>query len=386
MQELVWDQQLGNLAYDHAKRCDAWHRSAYERQGHGYSHIGESIWWSNEAYLRSNLQSAMLDFFNERPYYDYTTNKCMLGAQCAHYTQYVWGETCAIGCAAVHCSGIKNGNGVNKGHIIICNYGESGNQYGKRPYLLGPRCSNCRCGGKCTSEGLCPPCCTGIRYLQHGTFIPLSSASSRAQMFRKLWRDKGSAQQKQKNYQQKGNSKLYSYECQDLEPYCDYWAENVGCYSKHRNFMMKHCPATCNWEIITCKMDFGFSLQMFPKWLESLLQKLSDVIFKYPGPAVMSALIFCISYVIFKKIIDPQLYEYYKSTLRYEDTLQLLKDELEENYEEYHWNNPQFCKAYLALYAAYRELRMMAKRNFQGEIDPNDRRWIQFDHIKTLQR
>lgn len=38
--------------------------------------------------------------------------------------QYVWGETCAIGCAAVYCSGIKNGKGVNEGHIIICNYGE----------------------------------------------------------------------------------------------------------------------------------------------------------------------------------------------------------------------------------------------------------------------
>lgn len=60
---------------------------AYERQGHGYSYIGENIWWSNEAYLRSNLQSAMLDFFNERPYYDYNANRCMRGAQCGHYTQ-----------------------------------------------------------------------------------------------------------------------------------------------------------------------------------------------------------------------------------------------------------------------------------------------------------
>lgn len=60
---------------------------AYERQGHGYSSIGENIWWSNEAYLRPNLQSAMLDFFNERPYYDYSTNECMKGAQCGHFTQ-----------------------------------------------------------------------------------------------------------------------------------------------------------------------------------------------------------------------------------------------------------------------------------------------------------
>lgn len=59
------------------------------------------------------------------------------------------------------------------------------------------------------------------------------------------------------------------------------------------------------------KMDFGFSIQIFPKWFGPLFQKLSDVIFKYPGPVVTVALICCISHIIFKKIIDPQLYECY---------------------------------------------------------------------------
>lgn len=66
--------------------------SAYERRGHGYFYIGENIWWSNEAYLRPYLQSVMLDFFNERPYYDYNTNRCMEGAQCGHYTQVLTQE------------------------------------------------------------------------------------------------------------------------------------------------------------------------------------------------------------------------------------------------------------------------------------------------------
>uniref|UniRef100_A0AAF5RU01 Uncharacterized protein n=1 Tax=Wuchereria bancrofti TaxID=6293 RepID=A0AAF5RU01_WUCBA len=87
------------------------------------------------------------------------------------------------------------------------------------------------------------------------------------------------------------------------------------------------------------------------------------------------------NYKVGKKFPSPS-----ESILRYEATLQLLKDELEKNYEEYHWNNPQFCKAYLALYAAYRELRMMAKRDYRGEIDPNDIRWIHFDHIRNLNR
>ncbi|VDK88551.1 unnamed protein product [Onchocerca ochengi] len=104
-------------------------------------------------------------------------------------------------------------------------------------------------------------------------------------------------------------------------------------------------------------MDYGYSIQIFPKWLESVIHKLSDVIFKYP-----------------------------ETILRYEATLQLLKDALEENYKDYHWNDPKFCKAYLELYAAYRELRMMAKRDYRGEVDPNDERWIRFDDIKTSKR
>lgn len=40
----------------------------------------------------------------------------------------------------------------------------------------------------------------------------------------------------------------------------------------------------------------------------------------------------------------------------------------------------------LQLYAAYRELRIMAKRDSRGEIDPEDRRWIHFDYIKTWER
>uniref|UniRef100_A0A915PIC4 Uncharacterized protein n=1 Tax=Setaria digitata TaxID=48799 RepID=A0A915PIC4_9BILA len=129
-------------------------------------------------------------------------------------------------------------------------------------------------------------------------------------------------------------------------------------------------------------MDFSSSMQIFPSWIEFAIQKISDVIFKHPGPVVTMILLCCISHIIFKKIIDPQLYECYKSVLRYEDTLQLLKGELEKDYQEYHWNDPEFCKAYLALYASYRELRMMAKRDYRGHVDPSDKRWNNFDFIK----
>ncbi|VDM97263.1 unnamed protein product, partial [Onchocerca ochengi] len=34
--------------------------------------------------------------------------------------------------------------------------------------------------------------------------------------------------------------------CRDLEPYCEYWARNIGCYSNYRDFMIRRCPKTCN--------------------------------------------------------------------------------------------------------------------------------------------
>lgn len=40
----------------------------------------------------------------------------------------------------------------------------------------------------------------------------------------------------------------------------------------------------------------------------------------------------------------------------------------------------------LQLYTAYRELRMMAKRDSCGEIHPDDERWIHFDYINTFNK
>uniref|UniRef100_A0A915AK97 ShKT domain-containing protein n=1 Tax=Parascaris univalens TaxID=6257 RepID=A0A915AK97_PARUN len=296
MQEMVWDDRLASLALGHVQRCDAWHRSAYERRGYGYSYIGENIWWSNEAYLRTNLESVILDFYNEKPFYDFQTTGCW-GAQCGHYTQVVWASTCAVGCAAVHCDGIRNGHGIYRGHIIVCNYGEGGNMYGQRPFFVGPRCSQCPGGGGCTSEGLCAPMCYGVRFprfifaqprplpytrsfpyqnrisvgnrfqrqaaigntiQQQTTFgnriqqqISLGNRMQRQISFgngiqqqttfdNKLeQRSKLGAQQKEKIKQ------FYSYKCMDLDDNCEVWAQNGGCDS-NRNFMVRRCPRTCN--------------------------------------------------------------------------------------------------------------------------------------------
>ncbi|VDO07591.1 unnamed protein product [Brugia timori] len=236
-----------------------------------------------------------------------------------------------------------------------------------------------------------------MRYSQQGNFLP--SPILRTQQSRKSWQNKIGVQQKHKNYQQNGNGKLYNYECRDFEPFCEHWARNVGCYSKHRNFMMKRCPKTCNtcypffsavnqgdahpvncvisvrscidnnrncnlWAqhgecygsrkaYMAANCRFSCALCTPSSYYERKYQRrrrnwnslLSSDSILLPSTSNNFGLM---RMRVGKKFSSPS-----ESILRYEATLQLLKDELEKNYEEYQWNNPQFCKAYLAVSAVH---------------------------------
>ncbi|TVU40940.1 hypothetical protein EJB05_14426, partial [Eragrostis curvula] len=64
----------------------------------------------------------------EKQYYDHATNSCSapVDKSCGHYTQIVWRDSTAIGCARVDCS--------NGGVFIICSYNPPGNVIGQSPY------------------------------------------------------------------------------------------------------------------------------------------------------------------------------------------------------------------------------------------------------------
>lgn len=62
----------------------------------------------------------------ERADYDYETDSCRPGRQCGHYTQMVWRDTEAVGCATARCGGDEV--------VWVCNYTPPGNIVGERPY------------------------------------------------------------------------------------------------------------------------------------------------------------------------------------------------------------------------------------------------------------
>ncbi|KAG2583210.1 hypothetical protein PVAP13_6KG258906 [Panicum virgatum] len=76
------------------------------------------------------VAAAVQMWVNEKQDYDSATGTCMKGRpeelMCGHYTQVVWRNTKAIGCARVKCD--------NGGIFITCNYTPAGNVPGQRPF------------------------------------------------------------------------------------------------------------------------------------------------------------------------------------------------------------------------------------------------------------
>jgi pathogenesis-related protein 1 len=72
---------------------------------------------------------AVNEWVSEKQYYDHDSNTCSgpAGASCEHYTQVVWRDSTAIGCARVICIGV---DAVG----IICSYNPPGNLDGQSPY------------------------------------------------------------------------------------------------------------------------------------------------------------------------------------------------------------------------------------------------------------
>jgi len=69
-----------------------------------------------------------------------------------HFTQLIWADTVAVGCAAAACSYPVVGWNAR---FLVCNYVTSGNVAGQTPYLQGPPASACPEGHAPGEGALC---------------------------------------------------------------------------------------------------------------------------------------------------------------------------------------------------------------------------------------
>ena len=130
VEDVVWDESVAAFARAYAARragdCSLQHSDQAERDKFGY---GENI---AVGFPGSDMTvaAAVQMWVNEKQDYDSATGTCMKGRpeelMCGHYTQVVWRNTKAIGCARVKCD--------NGGIFVTCNYTPAGNVLGQRPF------------------------------------------------------------------------------------------------------------------------------------------------------------------------------------------------------------------------------------------------------------
>uniref|UniRef100_A0A0E0AHL2 SCP domain-containing protein n=1 Tax=Oryza glumipatula TaxID=40148 RepID=A0A0E0AHL2_9ORYZ len=121
--QVSWSEAVAAKAREHASTC---------RTDHIQGPYGENLWWgwSSAAGWVGKPADAMGSWVGEKPYYDRSSNSCVGGKVCGHYTQVVWSRTTQIGCARVTGCNINGRSST----LIACNYNPRGNINGERPY------------------------------------------------------------------------------------------------------------------------------------------------------------------------------------------------------------------------------------------------------------
>lgn len=118
---LVWSDELASYALQYAEKQSDHHQCAMV---HSQGQYGENLFRGKGK--RFTPTDAVHSWAKEGHDYDLESNSCTPGKVCGHYTQLVWADTKAVGCASVECP-----DGAT---FVICSYDPPGNFVGERPY------------------------------------------------------------------------------------------------------------------------------------------------------------------------------------------------------------------------------------------------------------
>lgn len=118
---LTWSAQAASVASAWAANCNWSHNK-------NRGNYGENI---SAATYPQTPADVVASWAKEAANYDYATNGC--AGVCGHYTQIVWRNTTAVGCAIQKCT---TGSPFSSGtwYFAVCDYSPPGNWNGEKPY------------------------------------------------------------------------------------------------------------------------------------------------------------------------------------------------------------------------------------------------------------
>jgi len=153
MLKMYWDQDLADLAAEHAEKCVYEHGTLDMPDG---TRVGQNLataTWQPETWGEFPADKHVENWNIELKYFNNDTATCDEMGLCGHYSQVVWASTSKLGCAHKFCPNVKGGS-----DMIVCNYLPPGNHPGPA-FAKGEPCSDCNLpGGTACVENQCVDC------------------------------------------------------------------------------------------------------------------------------------------------------------------------------------------------------------------------------------
>jgi pathogenesis-related protein 1 len=125
-----WSVGAATVAQDYAAQCVYGHNA-------NRGPFGENIYAAGATTTPVTVTGTdvVSDWAGEAANYTYSTNSCAAGQSCGHYTQLVWRNTTAVGCAVQQCTtNSPFGPSFPDWAFAVCDFSPPGNFNGESPY------------------------------------------------------------------------------------------------------------------------------------------------------------------------------------------------------------------------------------------------------------
>ncbi len=128
---LTWSPSAGTVAQSWAASCPGLNHNPNRGP------FGENIYIAGSTSTPVSVTGtdAVNNWDAEASNYTYSSNTCAAGQTCSHYTQLVWRNTTAVGCAVAQCTTNSPFGAAFPDYAIeVCDYSPPGNFNGQSPY------------------------------------------------------------------------------------------------------------------------------------------------------------------------------------------------------------------------------------------------------------